>query len=216
MSDSAATVDSDRPGVAFDARTARATQTPMPLRAHHVIPRSTALRRPAATVADVPFDDLVFELAAGVADAQTALDEHTAETATSLSETDVDVVPSMTRTIEPDGSVTTSTAPAERRSLLELGFTPSHYRFSEATIEVEADVSVTERETEEREADGDAGATGSRTGLRAGTQSVIDRRKFDRTAGANARLVATLEPTPLPVRTAPPAADDADRGDRAD
>ena len=188
----------------------------MPLRAHHVIPRSTALRRPATTVADVPFDDLVFELAAGVADAQTALDEHTAETATSLAETDVDVVPSMTRTIEPDGSVTASTGPAERRSLLELGFTPSHYRFSEATIEVEADVSVTERETDEREADGDAGATGARTGLRAGTQSVIDRRKFDRTAGANARLVATLEPTPLPVRTAPPAEADADGGDRAD
>jgi len=91
VSDPVAAVDSERPGVAFDARTARATQISMPLRAHHVIPRSTALRRPATTVADVPFDDLVFELAAGVADAQTALDEHTAETATSLAETDVDV-----------------------------------------------------------------------------------------------------------------------------
>jgi len=112
--------------------------------------------------------------------------------------------------------VTTATAPAERRSLLELGFTPSHYRFSEVTIEVEADVSVTERETEEREADGDdAGTTDSETALRAGTQSVIDRRTFDRTAGANARLVATLEPTPLPPRTAPPDETDDDGGDRA-
>lgn len=177
----------------------------MPLRAHHVSPRSTALRRPTQTVADVPFDDLVFKLAAGVADAQTALDAHTAETVTSLAETDVEVVPSMTKTIEADGTVSTAVAPTERRSLLELGFAPAHYRFSEATIEVEVDVSMSDRET------GDA------TGLRASTQSVIDRRRFDRTAGANARLAARLEPTPLPVRSeSPEAVDEGRGGDRAD
>jgi hypothetical protein len=204
----------------------------MPLRAQHVTPRSTARRQPTPSVVDVPFDDLVYLLAAGVADAQTALDAHTAETASSLAETDVEVVPSITRTIDADGGVTTTTAPAERRSLLELGLAPAWYRFSEATIEVDVDVSVTDgaaadgRPDGERvgvdRADGVDHADGvdraDRTGgLRAGTQSVIDRRRFDREAGANARLVARLRPTPIPVRTGPADSSDAARGgDRAD
>lgn len=182
----------------------------MPLRAHHVSPPSTARRRPTQPVADVPFDDLVYLLAAGVADAQTALDAHTAETAASLAETELDVVPSITKTIDADGGVVTETAPTESRSLLELGITPAWYRFSEATIEVEVDVSVTERESDDAQADGEGADRGSE--FRADTGSVIDRRRFDREAGANARLAARLEPTPLPVRTGPSAGVDAVRG----
>jgi hypothetical protein len=187
----------------------------MPLRAHHVSPASTARRRPTQPVADVPFDDLVYLLAAGVADAQTALDAHTAETAASLAETDVEVVPSITRTIDADGGVTTETAPTERRSLLDLGITPAWYRFSEATIDVEMDVSVTDRETDEDDRErGDEERAG---GLRADTRSVIGRRRFDRAAGANARLAARLQPTPRPVRAIPPTdAEPAPGGDRAD
>lgn len=181
----------------------------MPLRAHHVSLPSTARRRPTQPVADVPFDDLVYRLAAGVADAQSALDAHSAETGASLAETELDVVPSVTRTIASDGSVTATPAAPERRSLTELGITPAWYRFSEATIEVEVDVRATERE-------GDDG-TEPADGLTASTQSVIDRRRFAREVGANARLAARLEPTPLPVRVGPSAGADAERGgDRAD
>jgi hypothetical protein len=186
----------------------------MPLRAHHLPSRSTAPDRPTRTVADVPFDDLVFQLAAGVADAQTALDARLGETLATLAETEVDVVPSLTRTIEPDGSVTTDAAPAERRSLLELGLTPARYRFSDATIEVEADVSVAERGRSESERPDRA------FDLRAGTQSVIDRRRFDREAGANARLEARLRPTPVPPSVAPDetrvATNGVEGGERAD
>lgn len=183
----------------------------MPLRAKHVAPRSTARRRPTQPVADVPFDDLVYLLAAGVADAQTALDAHTVETLDTLAETAVDVVPSVTRTVESDGSVRTETAPAESRSLLELGITPARYQFSDATVEVEVDVSVTERtgrdgETTRGDESGnarDAGRPKGAFGLQAGTRAVIDQRRFDRTIGANARLVARLEPTPLPARLEP-------------
>lgn len=204
MSDPAAPTGDEGRDRALDARTTPPTQ-PMPLRAHHRTPPSTALRRPTQTVADVPFDDLVFLLAAGVADAQTALDAHTAETVRSLAATEVEVVPSVTKTIDADGTVSTDAAPAERRSLLELGFSPAHYRFSDATVDVEVDVSVTE-------GPGDETAE-----FRADTQSVIDRRRFDRRADANARVVARLEPTPLPVRAdASQAAGDASGGDRAD
>ncbi|OYR38345.1 hypothetical protein DJ82_12210 [Halorubrum sp. Ib24] len=198
----------------------------MPLRAHHVSPPSTARRRPTQPVADVPFDDLVSLLAAGVADAQTALDAHSAATGASLAETELEVVPSVTRTIDTDGSVTATPAATERRSLLELGITPAWYRFSEATIEVEADVRVAEREgndagagddgTDDADRLGDDGNDPA-SGLTASTQSVIDRRRFDREVGANARLAARLEPTPLPRRVGPPAEADAERGgDRAD
>lgn len=199
----------------------------MPLRAHHVSLPSTARRRPDSPVADLPFDDLVYLLAAGVADAQTALDAHSAETGASLAETDVEVVPSMTRTIDADGAVTATTAAPERRSLLELGITPAWYRFSEATVEVDVDVRVTERGDDDGRADDASAADESEridgdradpaSGLTASTQSVIDRRRFDRETGANARLAARLEPTPLPVRADPSAGTDAARGgDRAD
>jgi len=191
----------------------------MPLRAHHRPPRSTAPDRSTQTVSDIPFDDLVSLLATGVADAQTALDRQTAETAASLAETEIEVVPSVTRTIEPDGTVTTDTAATERRSLLELGVTPAHYRFSDATIEVEMDVSVAERDRSDTERAESERADRAQE-LRAGTQSVIDRRTFDREAGANARLAARLEPTPTPAAVGPDATGEAldavDGGERAD
>lgn len=201
--------------------------TPMPLRAHHVQSRSIAPDRPTERVADLPFDDLVYLLAAGVADAQTALDAQTAETVATLSETEIDVVPTLTRTIESDGTVTTDTGPAERRSLLELGLTPARYRFSEATIDVEVDVSVAERDQSEREQserDRPKDGRGDRTfALRAGTQAVIDRRTVDREAEANARLSARLEPTPMPAEVGrieagetSPAGDASDGGEHAD
>ncbi|EMA57178.1 hypothetical protein [Halorubrum lipolyticum] len=185
----------------------------MPLRAHHRPPRSTAPVRTTRTAADLPFDDLVYLLAAGVADAQTALDARTAETAASLAETELEVVPSITKTIDADGEVTTETAPTESRSLLELGITPAWYRFSETTIEVELDVSVTDR-TDRADHTDRADRT---TEFRADTGSVIDRRRFGREAGANARLAARLEPTPIPVRTdSRPGADEPRGGERAD
>lgn len=209
--------------LAVSQRSARRTETAhprlMPLRAHHLPPRSIAPNRPTRAVFDLPFDDLVYLLAAGVADAQAALDAQVAETLATLAETEVDVVPSLTRTIEPDGSVTTDAAPPERRSLLDIGLTPARYRFSDATIEVEVDVSVAERDRSEP--DGLETERADRTPrLRAGTQSVIDRRTFDREAGANARLAARLEPTPLPAEVAPSVTGDdsgaADGGDHAD
>ena len=194
----------------------------MPLRAHHRPPRSTAPDRTTQTVSDLPFDDLVSLLATGVADAQTALDLQTAETAASLAETEIEVVPSLTRTIDPDGTVTTDAAATERRSLLELGFTPARYRFSDATIEVEMDVSVAENDRSSTER-AETERAGRAHELRAGTQSVIDRRTFDREAGANARLAARLEPTPMPARVGSDASGETgetpaavDGGERAD
>lgn len=178
----------------------------MPLRAHHITPRSTAPDRPIRAVADVPFDDLVYLLAEGVADAQTALDAHTAETLETLSETAVDVIPSITRTIEPDGSVTTETAPAESRSLLELGLTPDRYQFSDATIEVAVDVHATDGTGRGDEvADSSDERTERPLALRADTRVGAEQRRFGQEIDVNARLAARIQPTPLPTRIGPEA-----------
>ena len=174
----------------------------MPLRAHHITPRSTAPDRPTRVANDVPFDDLVYLLAEGVADAQSALDSHTAETLDTLSETAVDVIPSITRTIESDGSVTTETAPAESRSLLELGLTPARYQFSDATIEVAVDIHATDQTGPGDEVDDDSPDEGADRplALRADTRIGTEQRRFGQEIDVNARLAARLKPTPLPAR----------------
>lgn len=145
----------------------------------------------------MPFDDLLYLLAESVANAQTKLDLTTAEVLETLAETEVDIVPEVTRRIQEDGSVETETAPTETRSLLELGFTPTRYQFSEASVEVGFDISITEQEERESESEGRA------FGLRAGTYEVKEQRKYDREVEANARINARLEPVPLPVELSP-------------
>ena len=157
----------------------------------------SAYRRRIREEPDIPFDDLVYLLAESVSDAQTKLDANTAEVLKTLAETEVDVVPRLTRTVGDDGSVTTDTAPTKPRSLLELGFTPSRYQFSEATVEIGVDISVAEHETRDVEREGRT------VGLRAGTYEVTEQRRYDRNVEANARLTARLEPAPLPIDLGP-------------
>ena len=169
----------------------------MPIRPYDIQHRGIARNEPIREVADMPFDDLVYLLAESIANAQTKLDLSTAELLKTLAETEVDVVPQLTRRIDEDGSVTTEPAPTEPRSLLELGFSPARYQFSEATVEVGVDLAVTEHE--ERESD----TEGRTFGLRAGTYEVKEQRTYDREVEANARISARLEPVPLPVEFAP-------------
>lgn len=178
----------------------------MPLRAHHLQSRSIAPRQPTHETSSIPFDDLVYLLAESVGDAQTKLDLSTAETIETLAETEVDVVPSLTRTIGADGTVTTDVAPPQRQSLLELGFAPSRYQFSDATVEVEVDISVTEHEQQDSE------RTDRPFGLQAGTREVIEHRKYDREISANARIAAHLQPTPLPTDVSPTELRDTEPG----
>ncbi len=139
-------------------------------------------------VRDLPFDELLSLLAGGVAEAQERLDAEAVAAARSLTETTVDVVPRVTRTIDAGGTVSTTTAPAEERTLLELGFEPTRYRFEEATVEVDVDAAFV-----------DEGGSA----LRASTTDASTRRRVRGEVETNARLSARLRPTPLPPRTGP-------------
>lgn len=153
-------------------------------------------------ISTVPFDDLVYLLAEGVADAQTRLDLNAIETLETLAETEVDVVPKLTRTVETDGTVTTESAPTQSRSMLELGLAPARYQFSDATVEIEVDVTAASHERLDDE------RTDRSSGLQAATRAVIEQRKYDREIGANARIAARLVPTPLPIDVGSPEGSD--------
>ncbi|WP_336360913.1 hypothetical protein [Haladaptatus sp. ZSTT2] len=153
---------------------------------------------------DVPFDELLYMLAEGVTEAQTKLDLSTAELLAVLSETRVDVVPQLTRTLAVDGTMTTEAEEPVSRSLLELGFEPTRYQFSEATVEAEFDISIAETSETDREEEGRL------VGLRAGTYELNHQRTFNREVSANARFTARLQPVPLPLAFTPTEETDVD------
>lgn len=144
---------------------------------------------------DIDFSALIYEMAEGIADAQLKLDYNTAEAAALFAEVEVPVVPQVTRRIAEDGSVTTTYGDREDRTLLELGFAPTRYQFSDVRMDVEFDVKLHTDEDDE-------------TRLRASTSEAHHNRKFQRDIDTTAKLSATLVPVPTPAGLAPAEAYD--------
>jgi len=59
---------------------------------------------------DVPFPEMIASMGQGIADAQNQLDMNSVEVAKVLAETEIEVVPAITRTIDSEGEVTYSSA----------------------------------------------------------------------------------------------------------
>ena len=148
--------------------------------------RSGAVRREQ----DIDFSALIYEMAEGIADAQLKLDYNTAEAAARFAEIRVPVIPQLTRRIGPDGRVTTVPAESEKRSLLELGFTPTRYQFSDVRMDVEFDLKLHSDEEGE-------------TRLRTSTSEAHHNRRFQRDIDTTAKLSATLLPVPSPTGMTP-------------
>lgn len=139
---------------------------------------------------DVDFHDLVYEMAEGIADAQLKLDYNTAEAAALFGRTEVPVIPQVTREIGPDGRVSTTYGDLEDRTLLELGFTPTRYQFSEVRMDVEFDLKL---QSDEKD----------RTRLRTSTSEAHHNRTYQREIDTTAKLSATLVPVPMPAGLTP-------------
>ena len=145
----------------------------------------------------MPLPDMVARLAQGVADAQSQLDKNSVDVAQVLAETEIEVVPAITRTINADGSVEYEAADAIDVSLLQAGLFPTFYQFSEATIEVEMDIKT----TTETETDIQVGVEGSvGFGLWSASIEVDVRhnRKFGKEVHGTSRLVTKMVPVPPP------------------
>ena len=146
---------------------------------------------------DVPFPEMVASMGQGIADAQNQLDMNSVEVAKTLAETEIEVVPALTRTIGTDGDVTYSAAEPIDVSLLQAGLFPTFYQFSEAVIEVEMDIKT----TTETETDIDVSASArAGFGLFGGSiqTDVSHNRKFGKEVHGTSRLKTTMVPVPEP------------------
>jgi hypothetical protein len=139
-------------------------------------------------------------MAESVADAQVKLDYNMAETMTRFAETKVEVIPRVVRTIQPDGSVVDEPAEPEERSLLELGIMPERYQFSEATLDVEFDLSFATDETDTSEGK-------KKARFRVDTSEAHHRRRYHGEANTTAKISARLVPVPTPASFSPATVD---------
>lgn len=83
---------------------------------------------PGEALLDAPIADMVQKLGIAIAEAQLRMDQVGVRIATMLNDAKVDFT-------DDEGNVTT-------KSLLQLGFTPNFYHFTEATIEVKLTMSM--------------------------------------------------------------------------
>ena len=174
---------------------------------------------------DVPFAEMVRNLAIAIADGQTALDRNSLETLKALSEQQVEVLSEITEIIEPEVStvpiaggddvvvtgarVRPSGIGTTQMSMLQAGLFPTFYQFTEASIEVK--IAITVREEDRRQSTGSSTGTASSRGFlglgasRAYASSVDYRTQntYSYAATGSSVLRATLRPVPPPSRLQP-------------
>lgn len=165
-------------------------------------------------LAEVPFGDLISNIAQGIADGQRALDMTSIQTLIALTQTQVEVIPEITEVLtaepfpvhvsgQPPIEVTgvrvqgSASAPVQM-SALEAGILPTFYQFSEATIELK--LSLQMREADQMQTDGKTARVlvpfGSHVNFR--TQST-----FGYTAQAASTVSVTIRPVPPDTRLVP-------------
>jgi hypothetical protein len=182
---------------------------------------------------DVPFAEMVRNLAIAIADGQTALDRNSLETLKALNNEKVDVLSEVTEIIEPQIStvpvtvtdaagnpvsqtvtvtgarVRPSGVGSTQMSMLQAGLFPTFYQFTEASIEVKIAITVRE-EAQSMTSGSSSGNPGTRGFLGLGATrayaSSVDYRTqntYGYDANGSSVLRATLRPVPPPSRLQP-------------
>jgi hypothetical protein len=165
-------------------------------------------------LAEVPFGDLIANIAQGIADGQRALDLTSIQTLIALAQTQVDVIPEITEVLSADPysvpvsghspievtgvRVEASASEPVQMSALQAGILPTFYQFTEATIELK--LSLQMREADQTQSDGSTARVlvpfGSHVNFR--TQST-----FGYTAAAASTINVTIRPVPPATRLVP-------------
>lgn len=122
-----------------------------------------------------PLPDIIQRLGLAIAQAQTALDQSSIGMAKELISTTVELIP------------------GEPRSLLSLGFTPTFYAFTEATVEARLAFSVSE-ETDISV----AASLGVNAKVWAATVDASYSRKYSFEANGSSSMIARLATVPAP------------------
>jgi hypothetical protein len=178
---------------------------------------------------DVPFAEMVRNLAVAIAEGQTALDRNSLDTLRELVNENVDVLTDVTEIITPDpfpvavpareghpattievtGARIVASGSSMPMSLFQAGLTPSFYQFTEASLEVR--ISITIREERSDAQTGDVTSRGQFSGFlglgpsRAYASSVDYRNaaSYNYQAQGASVLKATMRPVPPPSRLQP-------------
>jgi hypothetical protein len=96
---------------------------------------------------NVPFPEMVLQLAMAIAEGQLALDMNSIDVARALATTTLDegsVVVAMEETVDADGNVIASQPVFNQQelSLLAFGLNPTFYQFAESTIDVRMEITM--------------------------------------------------------------------------
>lgn len=182
---------------------------------------------------DVPFAEMVRNLAIAIADGQTALDRNSLETLKVLNAEKLDVLTEVTEIIEPittqvpvtvrnesgqlvnqtvtvtGAQVRPSGVATTQMNMLQAGLFPTFYQFTEASIEVK--MAITMREENQGNTSGRTSSSGGARGFlglgasRAHASSVDFRTQnvYGYEATGASVLRATLRPVPPPSRLQP-------------
>jgi hypothetical protein len=175
---------------------------------------------------DVPFPDMVMNLAFAIAKGQQALDRTSLETARRLARETVELIPEIHEIIEPDPHDVTITGPAgapvtipitgakitakamdpQTFTLLQAGLMPTFYQFTESLIEVKISISMKTARSSEFSigASLEVGASWG-WGSAAFSSSVNYKTSntYSYSAEGSSLLRTTLRPVPPPARLTP-------------
>ena len=172
---------------------------------------------------DIPFGEMLRNLAFAIAEGQLALDKSSIATLQHLLTTNVGLVTQVTEIIEPSvqqvqvggqtlpitgASIRASGAQPVTMNLLQAGLQPTFYQFTEATLEVKLSISV--KRTEESESETQPGNSpsnilvkGFKTRLFASSVNYRTSNTFSYAAEGASVIRATLRPVPPPPRLTP-------------
>jgi hypothetical protein len=146
---------------------------------------------------DVPFPDMVTNLALGIAKAQKALDENSVQTAEALSTKTVKIVPLVIEKINAEGKPEFPKPETVEMSLLQVGLNPTFYQFSESVIEVTMDIKTST--TEETDVKTTTNASVGFLCWSASIKVEADfNRKFGKEVHGTSKLMVKLTPVPPP------------------
>lgn len=170
---------------------------------------------------DIPFAEMLRNLAFAIAEGQLELDRSSIETLKFLLDTQVDIVPEIAEILEPVNRTVTvgnediaipgvniraSGAKPIKLNLLQAGLLPTFYQFTEATIEVKLSISIkSTTNTRESNRTGNLGARVSRINALAFCAPVNFRtaNTYSYTAEGASVMRATMRPVPPPARLIP-------------
>ncbi len=171
---------------------------------------------------DIPFADMVRNLASAVAEGQFALDQGSIETLKFLvdEKNAIELIPEIAEIIEKTSRTVKTTTPAGeetvtvdgvalradpgkpvKTTLLQAGILPTFYQFTEALIEVK--LSITMKRTEESDIEGRPGFLKRRVMAFGSTVNYRTANTYSYTAQGSSLLRITMKPVPAPARLLP-------------